>query len=48
VLDVMTRADGKKQITWNGMPLYTYSQDAKPGETGGNGVGGVWQVVPAA
>ena len=48
VLDVMTRTDGKKQITWNGMPLYTYSKDAKPGETVGNGVGAVWQVVPAA
>lgn len=48
VLDVMTRSDGKKQITWNELPLYTYSKDAKPGETTGNGIGGVWQVVPAA
>jgi len=48
VLDVMTRIDGKKQITWNGLPLYTYSQDAKPGQTLGEGVGTVWHVVPAA
>jgi len=47
-LDVISRTDGKKQITWNGTPLYTYSQDTKPGDTSGNGVGGVWKVVPAA
>ena len=47
VLDIMTRTDGKKQITWNGLPLYTYSKDATPGEAAGNGVGTAWQVVPA-
>ncbi len=48
VLDAITRSDGKKQVTWNQLPLYTYSGDMKPGDTRGNGVGGNWQVVPAA
>lgn len=47
-LDVISRADGKKQVTWNGLPLYTYSQDTQPSDTRGNGFGGVWKVVPAA
>lgn len=47
VLDVMDRQDGKKQLTWNGLPLYTYSKDTKPGDTTGNGVGGMWKVVLA-
>jgi predicted lipoprotein with Yx(FWY)xxD motif len=31
--------------TVNGQPLYTYSGDAGPGETKGQGVGGSWWVV---
>nr|WP_239543599.1 hypothetical protein [Glutamicibacter nicotianae] len=39
--------DGEKQVTLNGMPLYTFAKDAKPGDTAGQGVGGVWfAVVP--
>ncbi|WP_413455640.1 hypothetical protein ACLQ8T_02985 [Glutamicibacter sp. FR1] len=34
--------DGEKQVTLNGMPLYTFAQDAKPGDTAGQGGGGVW------
>lgn len=37
--------DGEKQLTLNGMPLYTFAQDAKPGDTSGQGVGGVWFAV---
>lgn len=37
--------DGQKQLTLNGMPLYTFAQDAKPGDTTGQGVGGVWYAV---
>jgi predicted lipoprotein with Yx(FWY)xxD motif len=33
------------QITYYGHPLYTYSGDTGPGETNGQGVGGVWYVV---
>ena len=37
-------AGGVKQVTYNGMPLYTF-KGAKPLVTQGNGVGGVWHVV---
>jgi predicted lipoprotein with Yx(FWY)xxD motif len=39
---VFTRADGKKQVTYNGSPLYTYANYQAPGDTKGNKVGGVW------
>ena len=35
---------GVKQITYNGMPLYTY-KGAKVLTTTGNGIGGMWHVV---
>ena len=41
-----TLADGRKIVTYKGMPLYYYVQDTKPGDTTGQGVGGVWYVVP--
>ncbi len=44
-LATITRADGTTQLTYNGMPLYFYVKDAKPGDTTGQGVGGVWFVV---
>jgi predicted lipoprotein with Yx(FWY)xxD motif len=39
------RADGSLQVTYNGMPLYLYAEDAAPGDTNGQGVGDVWWVV---
>jgi len=41
----ITRADGTKQVTLNGHPLYTYANDAKPGDVTGQGVAGIWWVV---
>lgn len=41
----ITRADGKKQTTYKGMPLYYFFKDAKPGDTAGQGVNEVWYVV---
>jgi predicted lipoprotein with Yx(FWY)xxD motif len=41
---VVTTPSGKKQITYNGKPLYTYKA-AGPLVTTGNGIGGVWYVV---
>jgi predicted lipoprotein with Yx(FWY)xxD motif len=41
-----TLADGRKIVTYEGMPLYYYVKDTKAGDTTGQGVGGVWFIVP--
>jgi predicted lipoprotein with Yx(FWY)xxD motif len=41
----ITRDDGTTQLTVNERPLYRYVPDAAPGDTNGQGVGGVWHVV---
>jgi predicted lipoprotein with Yx(FWY)xxD motif len=43
-LGTVTTANGAKQITYNGSPLYTF-KGAKALVTNGNGVGGVWHVI---
>jgi predicted lipoprotein with Yx(FWY)xxD motif len=43
-LGTVTTANGAKQITYNGSPLYTF-KGAKALTTNGNGVGGVWHVI---
>ena len=45
VLGSITRPDGTVQATYNGCPLYTYAADAGPGQTDGDGEGGVWHVI---
>jgi predicted lipoprotein with Yx(FWY)xxD motif len=45
VISMTTRTDGSKQLTYNGWPLYYFAKDAKPGDTTGQAVGGVWWVV---
>jgi predicted lipoprotein with Yx(FWY)xxD motif len=42
---VITRADGTKQVTDYGAPLYTYSGDTKPGDTNGDGLFHLWYAV---
>lgn len=42
---VITRSDGTKQYTLNQMPLYYYISDKNPGDTTGDGVGGVWHLA---
>lgn len=44
----ITGANGGKQITINGMPIYTFSKDVAPGDTKGEGVKGVWHALTAA
>jgi predicted lipoprotein with Yx(FWY)xxD motif len=41
-------ANGGKQWTIKGMPLYYFSGDSKPGERNGEGSGGVWHSVGGA
>ena len=36
----ITRADGTKQLAYNGKPLYGFQGDSAPGATTGQGVGG--------
>ncbi|HVJ42815.1 MAG TPA: hypothetical protein VM639_15030 [Dongiaceae bacterium] len=44
-LAVISRPDGSKQWAKDGMPLYTYSQDKKPGDIRGEGLEGTWHIV---
>jgi predicted lipoprotein with Yx(FWY)xxD motif len=42
------RADGSMQVTFDGHPLYYFKADSAPGDTKGQGVGGIWfEVAPA-
>ena len=42
-LGTITRSDGSVQVTYKGLPLYLFHQDAKPGDTFGNYTG--WSLV---
>jgi predicted lipoprotein with Yx(FWY)xxD motif len=47
-LGTATRADGSKQVTYYGHPLYYYAGDKKAGDTSGEGLdlsGGKWWLV---
>ncbi len=43
-LSVQADANGT-QVEYNGHPLYTFSGDTAPGQTTGEGFGGIWHVV---
>jgi predicted lipoprotein with Yx(FWY)xxD motif len=47
-LGTVKRPDGKVQVTYNGLPLYRYSDDLKPGETTSQGLNGFWYAVTPA
>jgi predicted lipoprotein with Yx(FWY)xxD motif len=47
-LGYTTRADGVKQVMYNGHPLYYFAKDTTPGDTKGDGVGGKWSVIHPA
>lgn len=45
----ITRADGTKQTTYNGWPLYYFTHDASAGSAAGEGInhfGGMWYAIP--
>lgn len=41
----ITRADGGKQVTYDGHPVYAYSGDTRVGDVKGDGIEGIWHVV---
>jgi predicted lipoprotein with Yx(FWY)xxD motif len=44
----ITDADGSRQITINGRPIYTFANDKKAGDVNGEGVGKVWYAVSSS
>jgi predicted lipoprotein with Yx(FWY)xxD motif len=44
-LGTTNRNDGTQQVTYNGVPLYYWMNDTKPGDATGQNVGGVWFIV---
>jgi predicted lipoprotein with Yx(FWY)xxD motif len=44
-LSTRPRADGRKQLLYNGHPLYTLTADTGPGQINGQGFQGTWFVV---
>ena len=44
----ITGVDGGKQITINGMPIYTFANDSAAGDVKGQGLMGIWWAVSPA
>ncbi len=42
---LVKRDDGRQQWAYKDKPLYTWKNDAKPGDVTGDGKGGVWHVA---
>ena len=49
-IGVVKRPDGTEQVTYRGMPLYTFAQDQAPGQAKGQGIKdvGTWMAVTAS
>jgi predicted lipoprotein with Yx(FWY)xxD motif len=45
MVGVAPMTDGTQIVTYNGMPLYYWAGDTKPGDATGQGVNTVWYVV---
>ncbi|MFF1571962.1 hypothetical protein ACFVWR_04385 [Leifsonia sp. NPDC058292] len=44
-IGTITGADGKRQVTVDGLPLYTFAGDSSAGDVTGQGFGGIWWAV---
>ncbi|XGC80681.1 hypothetical protein ACES2L_15250 [Bdellovibrio bacteriovorus] len=44
-LGVVMRTTNRKQLTYDGLPVYTYAFDRVMGDNKGDGVGGVWHDI---
>lgn len=44
-LTIIERRDGTRQWVKDGAPLYFWAGDSAPGDTTGDGVGGVWHIA---
>ncbi len=47
-LDTIKRDDGITQVTVDGRPLYYYAGETGVGDQAGDGIGGVWHMIPGA
>jgi predicted lipoprotein with Yx(FWY)xxD motif len=47
-LGTVKRPDGRLQVTFEGMPLYTYVGDTAPGQAKGQGIHGFVAVTTSA
>jgi predicted lipoprotein with Yx(FWY)xxD motif len=45
LLGTVKRPDGKYQVTYHGLSLYTYAGDKKSGDVKGQGSGGLWHAI---
>ena len=45
-IGTIARANGSRQVTYRGLPLYFFAQDAKPGDKKGEAVNGFTEVAP--
>jgi predicted lipoprotein with Yx(FWY)xxD motif len=48
LLTVAAQPDGAQQLAYNGHLLYTFANDAAPGDANGQGLGEVWYVLSPA
>jgi peptidoglycan hydrolase-like protein with peptidoglycan-binding domain len=48
LLGTADHPDAGRQATYNGWPLYVFSGDSRPGDTNGQGQGGVWYALDPA